>query len=132
MLKDSHAIAGPDALAQVPPKRHGASKTAPARAVIDRPPQAQGWNTTDEDEIALRRWRGRTEITALEVLEPKQPIFGTYRIRVVPEARFAATRGRKYEVEIRSLASVPTLSFASPCEVRQRFLGAAVLCDEGA
>ncbi len=97
MLKDSHAIAGPDAPAQVLPKRHGASKTARARTVLDRPPQAQGWNTTDEDEIALRLWRGRTEFTALEALEPKQAIFGTFRIR--------SESGSNYEVEIRSLAS---------------------------
>ena len=105
MLKDSHANAGPDAPAPEPSKRHGASKTARARTVLERPPQAQGWNTTDEDEVALRRWRGRTEITALDVLEPKQPIFGTFRVRVVPEARFAATSGSSYEVEIRSLAN---------------------------
>ena len=29
-----------------------------ASAVLERPPQL-GWRTTDEDEIALRRWRGR-------------------------------------------------------------------------
>ena len=97
MLKDSHAMAGPDAPAQEASKRHGASKTARARAVLDRPPQAQGWSTTDEDEIALRRWRGRTEITATEALEPKQPIFGTFRIR--------SESGSRYEVEIRALAS---------------------------
>ena len=94
MLKDSHAMAGPDAPAQEASKRHGASKAARARAVLDRPPQAQGWSTTDEDEIALRRWRGRTEITAIETLEPKQPIFGTFRIR--------SESGSSYEVEIRS------------------------------
>jgi superfamily II DNA or RNA helicase len=95
MLKDSHAMAGQDALAHELSKPPGASKKARARAVLDRPPQAQGWNTTDEDEIALRCWRGRTEIAALEALEPKQPIFGTFRIR--------SESGSSYEVEIRSL-----------------------------
>jgi superfamily II DNA or RNA helicase len=97
MLKDSHAMAGPDAPAQEASKRHGASKKARVRAVLDRQPQAQGWSTTDEDEVALRRWRGRTEIAALEALEPKQPIFGTFRIR--------SESGSRYEVEIRALAS---------------------------
>ena len=88
-------MAGQDAPAQEPSKQRGAGKTARARAVIDRPPQAQGWNTTDEEEIALRRWRGRTEVTALEALEPKQAIFGTFRIR--------SESGSSYEIEIRSL-----------------------------
>ncbi len=88
-------MAGPDAPAQEASKRRGASKKARARAVLDRPPQAQGWSTTDEQEIALRRWRGRTEITATEALEPKQPFFGTFRIR--------SESGSTYEVEIRSL-----------------------------
>jgi superfamily II DNA or RNA helicase len=102
MLKDSHAMAGQDAPAQEPSKQRATGKTARARAVLDRPPQAQGWNTTDEEEIALRRWRGRTEVIALEALEPKQPIFGTFRSRAVPEARFATTSGGSYEIEIRS------------------------------
>ena len=88
-------MAGHDAPAQEPSKRRGAGKKARARAVLDRPPPAQGWDTTDEDEIALRRWRGRTEITAIEALEPKHPIFGTFRIR--------SESGSSYEVEIRSL-----------------------------
>jgi hypothetical protein len=51
-----------------------------ARAVLDRPP-LQGWRTTDEDEVALRRWRGRTEIFAVEPIELEQPIFGAFRVR---------------------------------------------------
>ena len=66
-----------------------------ARAVLDRPPPLQGWRTTDEDEIALRRWRGRTEIVAIEALEPKQPFFGTFRVQ--------SGSGGFYEVEIRDL-----------------------------
>lgn len=95
MLKDSHAVAGPDALAQDSSKLLPTGKTTRARAVLDRPPQPLGWNTTDEDEIALRRWRGRTEITTLEALEPKQEIFGTFRVR--------SESGGSYEIEIRSL-----------------------------
>jgi len=66
-----------------------------ARAVLDRPPPLQGWRTTDADEVALRRWRGRTEIVAIEELEPKQPIFGAFRVQ--------SGSGSFYEVEIRSL-----------------------------
>jgi hypothetical protein len=50
-----------------------------ASAVLERPPLL-GWRTTDEDEIALRRWRGRTEILAVEPIEPAQPVFGTFRM----------------------------------------------------
>ena len=96
-------MAGPGAPAQDSSKPLATGKTARGRAVLARPPQAQGWNTTDEDEIALRRWRGRTEVTSPEALEPRHPVFGTFRIRVVPEARFAATSGSSYEIEIRSL-----------------------------
>jgi hypothetical protein len=67
-----------------------------ARAVLDRPP-LQGWRTTDEDEVALRRWRGRTEIFAVEPIEPEQPIFGAFRVR--------SGSGSVYEVEIRSFES---------------------------
>jgi SNF2-related domain/Helicase conserved C-terminal domain len=67
-----------------------------ARAVLNRPP-LRGWRTTDEDEIALRRWRGRTEILAIEQIEPAQSVFGTFRVR--------SGSGGIYEVEIRSLTS---------------------------
>src|SRR5437762_5258556 len=66
-----------------------------ARAVLDRPPPSQGWRTTDEDEIRLRRWRGSTEIVAIEALEPDQPLFGTFRVQ--------SGSGGFYEVEIRDL-----------------------------
>jgi hypothetical protein len=65
------------------------------RAVSDRPPPLQGWRTTDEDEVALRRWRGRTEISAIEALEPRQPFFGTFRAQ--------SGSGASYDVEIRDL-----------------------------
>jgi hypothetical protein len=73
-----------------------------ARAVLDRPPAAEGWRTTDADEIALRRWRGSTEIVAIEALEAEHPIFGTFRAR--------SGSGGAYEVEIRSLDG-----FANSC-----------------
>ena len=67
-----------------------------ARGVLDRPP-LQGWRTTDEEEIALRRWRGRTEISAVEPIEPEHPLFGAFRVR--------SSSGSVYEVEIRSCES---------------------------
>jgi superfamily II DNA or RNA helicase len=66
-----------------------------ARAVLDRPPAAEGWRTTDAEEITLRRWRGSTEIVAIEALEGEHPIFGTFRTR--------SETGSSYEVEIRTL-----------------------------
>ena len=77
--------------------RPGAAAAKPARAskATERPPQVQGWATTDENEIALRRWRGRTEIDVIEALEPKQPLFGTFRV--------SSDSGGVYEVEIREL-----------------------------
>ena len=72
-------------------KRRTAKK---ARAVLAKPPPPQGWRTTDEDEIALRRWRGSTEIVGIEALESDHPIFGTFRAQ--------SGSGGFYEVEIRS------------------------------
>jgi hypothetical protein len=66
----------------------------PARAVLERR-KPLGWDTTDEDEIELRRWRGRTEITAITALEAGQSIFGTFQTR--------SATGGAYEVEIRDL-----------------------------
>ncbi|HTX51495.1 MAG TPA: DEAD/DEAH box helicase [Caulobacteraceae bacterium] len=71
------------------------SQGARARKVLDRPPAIEGWDTSDEQEFELRRWRGRTEIVAVETLEPDQPVFGTFRAR--------STSGRAYEVEVRDL-----------------------------
>jgi superfamily II DNA or RNA helicase len=84
-----------------PPRAPGPSeppdgKRARARAVLDWPPPGpQGWRTTDDDEIALRRWRGSTEIVAIEGLEAEHPIFGTFRAR--------SETGGSYEVEVRGL-----------------------------
>jgi superfamily II DNA or RNA helicase len=93
MLRDSHSIDGQAEPAQN--SRKGARTRGKARIVIERPPAPQGWSTTDEDEIALRRWRGSTAITEIEVLEPEHPVFGSFRIR--------SDAGSVYEVEIRSL-----------------------------
>jgi superfamily II DNA or RNA helicase len=84
-----------------PPPQPAEKSTKPkrrktrARAVLDRPPAAEGWRTSDADEIALRRWRGSTEITAIEALDGEHPIFGTFRTR--------SETGGSYEVEIRAL-----------------------------
>ena len=54
-----------------------------------------GWNTTDEQEIERRRWKGQIEVTEFERLEPEHGDFGTFRVRSVSE--------RSYLVEIRNL-----------------------------
>jgi hypothetical protein len=70
--------------------------TGKAKAVLDRPPPFQGWNTTDDDEIERRRWRGRTEIASVDFLDPdRQPVFGDAEVR--------SSGGGGYVVEIRSL-----------------------------
>src|SRR5258705_2968666 len=70
-------------------------KGGKARAVLDRAPSRVGWRSTDDEEIELRRWRGRTEITGIEALETKQPFFGTFRVQ--------SGSGSFYDVEIRDL-----------------------------
>lgn len=70
-------------------------KTSSARKVMERPAPA-GWMTSDEDEVSLRRWRGLTEIVAIEALEPEHSPFGIFRVR--------SGSGGTYEVEIRDLA----------------------------
>src|SRR3979490_1349352 len=66
-----------------------------ARTILERPAPPLGWDTNDEHEIELRRWRGRTEMTAVEPMEPAHRVFGTFRTR--------SESGTIYEVEIRSL-----------------------------
>jgi superfamily II DNA or RNA helicase len=75
------------------------AKKSPVRAkkVQERSPSFQGWNTTDAEEVERRRWRGLTDIAAIEALEPDHPYFGTFRVR--------STSGGIYEVEIRSLVT---------------------------
>jgi len=72
-----------------------------AAAVIERTP-VLGWRTSDEDEISLRRWRGRTEILDVVALDPNQEFFGDFDVR--------SASGGGYRVEIRSLDS-----FANSC-----------------
>ena len=74
------------------PARRGTHR---AKRVIERAPPLQGWRSSDEDEIERRRWRGKTEILAVEPLEAGQPHFGTFRVR--------SASGGDYDVEIRSL-----------------------------
>jgi hypothetical protein len=83
----------PSSSTRFPGKR--APKGRQARTVLERPAAPLGWDTSDEHEIELRRWRGRTEITAVEPVEPAHPVFGTFRAR--------SESGTIYEVEIRSL-----------------------------
>ncbi|MGO8918666.1 MAG: DEAD/DEAH box helicase [Stellaceae bacterium] len=71
--------------------------SAKAKKVQQRNPGFQGWNTTDAEEVERRRWRGLTDITAVEALEPEHPYFGTFRVR--------STGGGTYDVEIRSLGA---------------------------
>lgn len=81
---------------QVPnPKPAGKRKV---KAVLDRPALPPGWRTSDDHEITLRRWRGRTEILSVKALEPDHPYFGTFRAQSVS--------GGSYEVEIRSLTEL--------------------------
>jgi superfamily II DNA or RNA helicase len=65
-----------------------------ARKVLERP-RVAGWRTSDADEVEIRRWRGRTEILAVEALEPAHPVFGTFRVE--------SGSGSRYEVEIHDL-----------------------------
>jgi superfamily II DNA or RNA helicase len=79
----------------MPRTRAAASPSSPrARKKTVRP--AQGWRTTDEDEIERRRQRAAGEPLAVEALEPDHPVFGTFRV--------SSETGSSYEVEIRSLS----------------------------
>jgi hypothetical protein len=75
-------------------KQDQPKRTRKAKAVLERAPVV-GWKTSDEDEIALRRWRGRTEILDVVPLDRDQGFFGVFRAR--------SASGGAYEVEIRSL-----------------------------
>jgi hypothetical protein len=73
----------------------GKSKShAKAKKVLDKK-SSPGWLTSDEDEISLRVWRGRTEGIEVVALEPQFGFFGSFRAR--------SASGGQYEVEIRSL-----------------------------
>ncbi len=66
-----------------------------ARRVIERPPTAQGWLSDDALEIERRRWRGQSEIVAVEPLDVVASYFGRFRVRSIS--------GGDYEVELRAL-----------------------------
>ena len=70
-------------------------KKTRAKTVLDRPPAPLGWDTSDSDEIEMRRWRGRTEILTVAALEPEHGLFGTFRT--------TSASGGGYAVEIRDL-----------------------------
>ena len=63
-------------------------------------PTFNGWNTTDEDEIARRRLRASLDAMKIDPLEPDHPIYGTFSVRSL-KARF---ENLSYSVEIRSLS----------------------------
>src|SRR6202453_749019 len=65
-----------------------------AKKVLDKK-ASPGWLTSDEDEISLRIWRGRTEGIEVVALEPQFGFFGSFRAR--------SASGGQYEVEIRNL-----------------------------
>lgn len=66
-----------------------------ARSTLEKPP-ILGWKTSDNEELHVRRWRGRTEIAGIEALEPEYEFFGTFRVR--------SSSDNAYDVEIRDLA----------------------------
>lgn len=74
-----------------------ARETSKAKRVQEKTPVFQGWNTTDDEEIERRRWRGRVEVVGVEPLESGHPVFGSFRVR--------SSSGGAYEVEIRALAA---------------------------
>src|SRR5262249_8822916 len=80
------------------PRKRATSGRRKAKAVLDKPAMPSGWNTTDDQEITLRRWRGTTEILSVKALESGHPYFGTFRAQSVS--------GGSYEVEIRSRAEL--------------------------
>ncbi|MXX90291.1 MAG: DEAD/DEAH box helicase [Boseongicola sp. SB0677_bin_26] len=65
------------------------------RASGPKRPEFLGWNTTDEEEIERRRWRGITEVAEFEELEPEFRAFGSFRVQ--------SSTGSAYVVEIRHL-----------------------------
>src|ERR1043166_8934351 len=80
---------GADALRSLRSRRPRATIHSSVRSARAREPDRKstptlfrsGWLTTDEDEIAIRRWRGRTEILEIEATESDHPFFGTFRTR---------------------------------------------------
>jgi hypothetical protein len=69
-----------------------------AKRVLERPPAFQGWRTTDEEELERRRWRGRTEVSAVEPCSSAADHFASFRV--------GSSSGWAHEVEIRSLTDL--------------------------
>ena len=69
--------------------RKGRKASGPKR------PEFLGWNTTDEEEVERRRWRGVTEVVEFEELEPEFRAFGSFRVQ--------SSTGSSYVVEVRHL-----------------------------
>jgi superfamily II DNA or RNA helicase len=66
-------------------------------ATPPKPPKLQGWNTTDADEIALRRHRAQTEEMTIAPSVPAPDGFhGDFDVT-------SGGSGRRYQVEIRAL-----------------------------
>ncbi len=61
----------------------------------ERAPAFTGWISTDEDEIKRRRWRGRTEIDDVAMIDKNCRPFCDYRV--------TSSSGSSYVVEMRSL-----------------------------
>ena len=98
-------------------------KTSQAENVIASKPKPLGWNTTDEDEIALRRWRGETEPMSVRPLESQYPYFGAFCVQSTPQ--------NSYHVEIRHLSALVNScdcpDFQHPTTFSPPFL--RMLCD---
>ena len=65
------------------------------RPKSDRAPTFTGWISTDEDEIKRRKWRGRTEIDEVAIIDENDKPFCDYRVTSSSES--------SYVVEMRSL-----------------------------
>jgi superfamily II DNA or RNA helicase len=59
-------------------------------------PSIHNWKTTDEDEVARRRYRAQTESLRVRNLDPRFPIFSNFEV--------ASESGFTYSVEIRSVS----------------------------
>jgi len=92
----SHAEVGGDTFRKAcgSTKQGKTRRRRKALRVLERTP-VQGWRTSDQDEILMRRWRGRTDISDVAPAEADQGFFGLFRAR--------SASGAVYEVEIRSL-----------------------------
>ena len=73
------------------------SRATKAPKVLDKAPTFTGWQTSDEDEIKRRVWRGSTDIATVTSLETKPSHFGDFQVH--------SHSGMHYPVEIRSLSS---------------------------